>query len=106
MEPPFAQSGEVRRKVAERPSQEPISRIRGSGVLTSGIMDVQRGILRENQSWVSVNLYPLDSLSDGMAVESWCGDEPMHLWNFLQAYHAFSRCMGEIIGDEGGEIDL
>ena len=88
MEPPVAQSGEVRRKVAERPSQEPISRILGLEVLTNGIKDVQRGMLPENQSWVSVNLYPLDSLFGGVVAESWCGGESAYPRNFLSAYHA------------------
>lgn len=83
--------------MAERPSQEPISRIRGLGALTSGMKDVQRGMLPENQSWVSVNLY---RLSDGMVVESWGGGEHAHFWNFRLAYHALSLRKG-FAGDEG-----
>ena len=91
MEPPFAQRGEVRRKVAERPSQDPISRIRGLGVVTSGINDVQRGMFPENQSWVSVNLYSLIPSFVGVIVGFWLtGESECFRRTTLCAYHVLS----------------
>lgn len=79
IEPPFAQRGEVKRKTAERPSQVPISRIRGLEA-TSGLKDVQLGMWHENQSWDSVNLYPLIS---SFVVESWSECECMQFAEIL-----------------------
>lgn len=87
MEPPCAHSGEVRRKTAERPSQEPISRIRGLRVLMSGIKDVQGEMLPENQSWVSVNLYPLDSFFGRVTVESCPGGKSTRFQSITFAHH-------------------
>ena len=65
------QSGGVKRNVAERPSQDPISRILGLEASTNGIKDVQRGMFPENQSRVSVNLYSFVLMFDAIVIESY-----------------------------------